>query len=570
MTPTLRHYQSDLITRVHLAWEQGARNVLMRLDTGGGKTVTLGALVEDEPGASCVIAHRSELVGQLSLTLARYGIRHDLITSAATKRIIAALHVAELGKCYVTPGARVRVASVDTLVRRTDEVAAWAAQVRLWVTDESAHLVLKNKWHKAIQIFTHPEVRGLGPTATPVRADGKGLGIPQLDGDGVFHAMVEGPPMRWLIEQGFLADYDVVAATSDIKLLDEEVSASGDWSPTKMREASRKSHIVGDVVSTYRQWADGKLTMTFCTDVETAAEVAQAFRDAGVPAEMLTGETDDRLRAQILQRFERREILQLVSVDVVSEGFDCPAVEVAQLARPTQSLGLFRQQVGRALRPKKDGSKALIIDHVGNFLRHGPPDRPVQWTLARRDKRSRSVSDAIPLRPCVCPGATCDTDHTKPPAVPCFHPYERFHTSCPYCGHVPVPAGRSSPEQVEGDLELLDPAVLDQLRGVVAEADRTVEEERMRLAATGLPDLYVRAQVKHVVARQDAQGRLRAAIAEWGVARLDEGLGHRERSKLFWLRYGIDPLSARALGRAEAETLLSRLTAEDKPQPDPK
>jgi superfamily II DNA or RNA helicase len=544
MLPQLRPYQTQIVNDVRCAWAAGRRNVLMRLDTGGGKTVTLGNLVESEPGASCVIAHRSELVGQLSVTLARYGVRHDLIASDATKRTIAALHVSELGKCYLTPGARCKVASVDTLVRRTEAVRQWASTVGLWVVDESAHLVIDNKWHKAISLFTRPDVRGLGPTATPVRADGKGLGSPDHGGDGVFDVMVEGPPMRWLIDQGYLAEYRVVCVESDLRLLEEDVSASGDWSPAKLRDASRKSHIVGDIVATYQKWAPGKLTMTFCTDVETAIEVTKAFNDAGIPAATLTGETEDRLRAQMLRQFEKREILQLVSVDVVSEGFDLPALEAVQLARPTQSLGLFRQQVGRALRPKPDGSKALIIDHVGNFLRHGPPDRPVQWSLARRDKRSKGVSDAIPLRVC----------------VECYQPYERIHPACPYCGHEPEPAGRSSPEMVDGDLAELSPEVLERLRAAVAVVDRNVTEVRDHYERMGLPELAVRGQIKQHNDRVRAQADLRDAIAAWGVARCAEGLDQRQRQRLFFHTYGVDVLSARALGRAEAESLTARIT----------
>jgi superfamily II DNA or RNA helicase len=532
---------------VQAAWDAGYRNVLMRSATGSGKTVTLGSIVNAEAGASCVIAHRQELVGQLSLTLARYGVRHDLIASDTTKRTIAALHVAELGGCcFVTPGARCVVASVDTLVRRAAKVAPWAAHVKLWVVDECNHLVLDNKWHKAVQLFTHPEVRGLGPTATPLRADGKGLGAEHLGGDGVFHAMVEGPPERWLIEQGFLADYRVICRESDLRLLETDVGASGDWSMAQLRDASRRSHIVGDVVAHYQKHAAGLLTMTFCTDVETATTTTQAFRAAGIPAETLTGETDDRLRQQMLHRFARREILQLVSVDVVSEGFDLPALECVQMARPTQSLSLYRQQFGRALRPKADGGKALVIDHVGNFLRHGPPDRPIVWTLARRDKRARSVNDAIPLRVC----------------VECFQPYERIYAACPYCGHVPIPAGRGSPAQVDGDLSELDPSVLALLRGQMLAALAPIEEERARLTATGLPHLLVRANINRHAEKLDAQVRLGEAIAAWGTARLTDGYDHRQRQKLFFLRFGVDVLSARALGRAEAETLRERIAAQ--------
>lgn len=541
--PILRNYQSKLVTDVRQAWASGYRNVLMRSETGSGKTVTLGALVKAEPGATCVIAHRQELVGQLSLTLARYGVRHDVVASTGTKRGIASLHVSELGQCWFTPGARCVVASVDTLVRRTD-IASWASQVRLWVVDEAAHLVLDNKWHRAISMFTHPEVRGLGPTATPSRADGKGLGA---HADGVFHAMVEGPSMRWLIDNGYLADYRLVCVESDLQRLieTENVSASGDWSPETARKAARKSHIVGDVVQEYIKHANGMLTCTFCTDVETAVETTQAFRAAGIAAETLTGKTDDHLRRQILRRFANREILQLCSVDIISEGFDLPAIECVQLARPTHSLGLYLQQVGRALRPKPNGAKALIIDHVGNVVpRHMLPDKPRIWSLDRRDKRSAGKSDAIPLR--VCLG--------------CFQPYERTHLACPYCGEpLPAPSARGAPEHVDGDLAELSPEVLAQLRGEVAVVDRTPDEVRAHYAATGLPDLMVRAQVNRAHERTQAQAALRHAMSLWGGVHHARGECDRTLQKRFFLTFGISTLEAQALGRADAEALRAKI-----------
>lgn len=540
--PTLRPYQVDLTQRVRAAWAAGHRNVLMRSATGSGKTVILGALVEAEPHPTAVVAHRAELVGQLSLTLARYGVRHDIVASASTRRSIMALHVAELGACYVTPGAHCVVASVDTLVRRTD-LAAWASQVRLWVTDEGHHVVEDNKWHSAIGLFTHPHVRGLLPTATPARTDGKGLG---RHADGIADVMVEGPSERWLIDNGYLADYRIVCVESDLRRLieDEQVGASGDWSPAAQRTAAGKSHIVSDVVKEYQRHAMGMLTCTFCVSVETAVETTAAFRAAGIPAETLTGKTDDHLRRQILRRFANREILQLCSVDIIAEGFDLPAIECVQMARPTQSLGLYRQQVGRSMRPKPGGAKCLIIDHVGNVMRHGLPDRPVPWSLDRRDRRSSGPSDAIPLR--VCLG--------------CFQPYERIRAACPHCGTpIPAPSARSAPEHVDGDLAELSPEVLAQLRGAVAEADRTPDEVRAHYAATGLPDLLVRAQVNRHHERTQAQAALRHAMAQWGGVHHANGEDDRTIQRRFFLTFGIDVLSATALGRSDAVALTVKL-----------
>lgn len=557
MTITLRPYQSALVDDVRGAWQSGATTPLAHLATGGGKTAIIGHIIETHDGPSCLVAHRSELVSQLSQTLAAYGVEHDIIASDATRRIVAAVHVMRFGRCFLRVGSRCRVASVDTLIRRTG-LESWAARVTLWVCDEGHHLVLDNKWHKAVSAFTHPHVRGLLPTATPSRADGKGLG---RHADGLADVLLSGPSPRWLIEEGWLCDYDVMCPTSDMEVL-TDVAASGDWSPKALKEASQKSHIVGDVVGSYLDAARGRLGVTFATDVETATQMAARYAAAGVPAEVLTGETDDRLRASILQRFERREVLQLCVVDIVSEGFDLPAIEVLSMARPTQSLGLYLQQFGRGLRPvfapgypldtaeqriaaqhaSGKGRKVLLIDHVGNFVRHqGGPDAPRVWTLDRREKRRGSASDAESLRVC----------------TECFKPFKRVMTACPHCGaEIPPPAGRAGPEQVDGDLALLSPEVLAALR---ADLPESVDRYRERLMATGLPEVPLRANMKRHRERLDALAALRLEMAVWSGRLHAAGMSDREINKSWWMEFKIDTISALALGRADAIALTERV-----------
>lgn len=566
--PILRPYQSDLVGQVDAAWEYGARNVLMRLATGGGKSVILAFIIARHPGCSCVIVHRNELVVQLSLALAKAGVRHNIIAARATRQAIVAAHMLELGQSWFDPGARAAVASVDTLVRAKG-LEHWFAQVTLWVTDEGHHLVLDNKWHTATDLFSNPACRGLLPTATPERADGKGLG---READGVADAMVEGPPERWLIDEGYLTPYRIVMAESDLAALleQEKVGASGDYSVATQRKAARQSHIVGNVVDSYREWAPGKLWITFTSDVETATEIAAAYNAAGVRAEVLTGDVPYAIRRATLQRFERREILQLVVVDIVSEGFDLPAVEGASSARKTESLATYRQQFGRVLRPMyapgydlstREGRLAAIaagpkprawwIDHVNNVGRHRAPDMPRIWTLDRRGMRKGGGGDGIPLRTCL---------RVEP--TPCAQPYERFRTACPYCGEpAPAPASRSSPEAVEGDLVELDEAALLALRAAVAAVDMSAEEYRVHLLQSHAPAVGVMAGVKRHAEKQIAQEDLRAAMVTWCGAQAARGLSDREVQRLWFLTFGIDVLSARALSRAEAQSLREKVCA---------
>lgn len=542
MKITPRADQFKFIGDIHQAWNQGAQNVVGVAATGFGKTVCLAWVVEQHPGASCAIAHRQELVGQISMMLARYGVRHNIIAADATRRAIAAAHVAEFGMCYYTPSARVAVASVDTLVRASG-LEAWASQVTLWITDEGHHLVRDNKWHRAIGLFDNPACHGLLPTATPERADGKGLG---RHADGVADAMVEGPPMRWLIENGYLTPYRIICVESDLRML-EDAGKSGDWSTEQLKRASERSRIVGDVVANYLKWAAGKRHITFTTDTETAAKMTTAYRAAGVRAECLTGKTHDHVRRDILRRFERGELEEIVAVDIISEGFDLPAIEACSFARPSMSLPVVWQQFGRTLRTMPGKTEALIIDHVGNVLNPaiGLPDRPRIWSLDRRDKRKSAASDAIPLRVCINPT--------------CAQPYERIYRECPYCGNYPVPQARSAPAMVDGDMAEMSPELVAKLRGDIVQATLSIPDERARLAATGLPHVQTMALIKHHAERVETLAALKHTMALWGGRQRAAGLTDSQMQRLFFLRFGVDVMTAQALKRAEASTLLDRI-----------
>lgn len=509
----------------------------MRLDTGGGKTVILSDIGREHQGHVRIIAHRQELVMQLSLAVARNGLRHNVIASDNVRRAIAKAHVEELGYSLIDTNSTCHVGSIDTMLKRDDPYAQF---VTLWIVDEGHHVVIDNKWHRLLATYTHPLCRGLLPTATPKRADGKGLG---RDYDGVADIMVQGPPMRWLIDNGYLCDYRVICPPSDLQML-SDVAASGDWSTKQLREAAEKSHIVGDVVESYLAYAAGKLGITFATDIDTAVKMTQAYQLAGVRAETLTGKTDDYLRRSILRQFANRQIEQIVAVDIISEGFDLPAIEVASFARPTESLALYMQQFGRALRTMPGKEKAIILDHVGNIVRHqGPPDKPRIWGLERRDKRAKANNDAIPIKVCTA----------------CYEPFEAIYRNCPHCGHYEEPAARASPKMVAGDMQELDPAVLDALRADVREVDMTIGERRAELMKTGMHNVSIMGVINRHHARQQAQQKLRMAMAHWGGARKAEGYDNSMMERAFYFRFGISTIEAVALNERDAMTLRERV-----------
>jgi superfamily II DNA or RNA helicase len=379
-----------------------------------------------------------------------------------------------------------------------------------------------------------PNAIGLGVTATPLRADGKGLGA---HSDGIFTEMIVGPNMRELINMGFLTEYRIFAPAADIDLSDVNVTATGDYSKTKLKAAVKKSTITGDIVKHYLQHAKDKLGVTFATDVEAAVEISQAFNASGVRAEVVSAKTNDSARSAILERFRRREIVQLVNVDLFGEGFDLPAIEVVSMARPTQSYGLYVQQFGRALRLLDGKERAIIIDHVGNVIRHGLPDIGRDWTLDRREKRSSAKRDDVEdLKACQS----------------CTGVFERFRTTCPYCGHKPEPVDRSGPEFVDGDLTELDGPTLARMRGEKDVVDMSHDEFRQHLATKHVPPIGQLAQLKRHGEQQLAQVTLRESIAWWAAWKRQDGIPDAESYRIFYLTFGIDVLTAQTLKTKEA------------------
>lgn len=535
----LRPYQQKLFDDCRKLHASGTRNVLAVLPTGGGKTVVFSEYIRAHGGPTCAIAHRQELVTQMSLALARDGVKHRIVGPASVVKLAVRQHMEEVGRSHYDPQARVAVAGVDTLIRRREQLERWRQSVTLWVIDEAHHLCLGNKWGEAVEMF--PNAIGLGVTATPCRADGKGLG---RHADGVFDAMVEGPSMRRLIDQKYLTEYRIFAPPNDLDLSDVNVGGTGDYTMPGLKKAVRRSKVVGDVVSHYLRIAKGKLGVTFATDVETARDIASQFEAAGVPAAALDAKTPAAERITTIRKFRRRELLQLVNVDLFGEGFDLPAIEVVSMARPTQSYGLYSQQFGRALRILEGKTEALVIDHVGNVLRHGLPDRVREWTLDRREGRGKSAaSDAVPTTAC----------------PECCGVYERIHAACPYCGHAPEPASRSGPEFVDGDLSELDPATLAAMRGEVVRVDKTDDEYAAELAGRYIPDIGRPRMLRRHRDRRDGQSLLRLMVSWWAGAQREQGRPDSESYRLFYHAFGMDVLTAQTLGGDEARSLAEKI-----------
>lgn len=562
---TLRDYQHTWVCQVHSAWANGAQNVLGTMATGGGKTVCFCHIVRERDAPSAIVAHRQELVAQSALTLNREQVPHGIIAPDNVISQIVAAQMRAHGKSWYQPRAAVRVAGVDTLNARRSDNDRWFSQVKLVVIDEAHHVQAANKWGTVLT-GRFPAAKGLFVTAHALRADGGGLGraLPGCPNDGLADALVVGPSFRTLIDRGFLCDYRLICPPESVDISAVEVGASGEFKADQLRIAVHKSGtIVGDTAANYMKFTPGALGLTFAVDIELAQEIAAAYRKLHVRAEIITGETPIPVRAKLMEKFRDRDILQLVSVDVLGEGTDVPAVEVITHSRHTNSFQTYAQQIGRGGRPMIDDSifrqwdrytddqrKAYIaasikpkftdIDQVGNWQRHLPlPDMPRAYTLEKPNRRARKApDDAIPLRTCL--------NET------CYQPYERVLAACPHCGTAaPPPRGRGSPELVDGDLAEMDPAILAALRAAVARVDGA---PLIPAALAGNPAAMGAVKRNHRE-RHEAQTALRAAIALWAGWQRHLGRDDTEIYKRFFYGFGIDVLTAQSIN-AQAATEL--------------
>ncbi|AAQ96511.1 hypothetical protein [Vibrio phage VP16T] len=537
----LRDYQQLAYNRIMAAWQE-YRSVLAVLPTGAGKTVIFSKIIHDHVGAAAAIVHRREIVGQISLSLASFGVKHRIIAPAKTIKKIRKKHFKKFGQSYIDQNAQCGVISVQTLTSKSTmndaTIMRWVKQVTLSVYDEGHHYVEQGIWAKAVHLMENAKL--LFVTATPERADGVGLG----EGEGGFaQTMIEGPTTHWLIEQGFLSKFVYRAPQTDIDLRDLAVGKNGDFNAKALKARVVESHIVGDVVQHYRKWGENKRAIVFATDVDTAEQMAEEFRKAGYTAAAVSGETESGERDRLLEEFEQGTIQILINVDLFDEGFDVPAVECVILARPTQSLAKFLQMVGRALRIMEGKEYAIIIDPVRNWERHGPPTAVRTWTLKGREKGQSSGSDTVPQK-------TCDA---------CTIPYEAYNKACPYCGHVNVYPDRSAPDKVDGDLVELDLDAWNALFAEIERAKMSDDDYELDMIRRGVPQIGRGQELRRHRAAKYRREVLENTVRWWVGMQQQLGRDMSEIHKRFYFRYGVDIGTAFTLDQKQTDALIDKM-----------
>lgn len=403
----LRPYQVDLENRVRQAYREGCRSPCIVLPCGGGKSVIIADIARQTTAKGnrvLFLVHRRELCDQIRSTFTWWGVNMRLCD----------------------------IMMVQTAARRLSKLP----RPQLIITDENHHC-LANTYRKIYEYF--PECRRVGVTATPVRLNGDGLG-------DVNDRLIIGVSAKWLIENHCLAPYDYYAPS--LVDLSEVKMNRGEFETSSVEKLMLKKAVFGNVIEYYKKLAGGRQAICYCTSIRHSIETAAAFRAAGIEAEHIDGGTPRAERDEIVRKFKEGALDILCNVDLISEGFDVPDCECAILLRPTQSLTLYIQQAMRCMRYRPD-KRAVIIDHVGNYARHGLPDDDREWTLDKKPKRkkgekSQPVENAVTQ----CPECFL-TFHTRDESG-------EVVKSCPYCGaELPVKE-RKEIKQEEAVLEKIE------------------------------------------------------------------------------------------------------------------
>ena len=412
----LRDYQQQCIDDLRAAFAKKHRRVLLVAPTGAGKTVMFSYLTQkltERGNRVLLLAHRDFLLDQIGGTLARFDIPHGFIAAKRKREL-----------CHLT-----QVAGVHTLKNRVGKIA-WQPD---WIICDEAHHATAGSWNTIMQAY--PTARVLGVTATPQRLDGKGLG-------DVFDHMVLGPRVQDLMDGGFLSK---VRYYSPKTVSTEGMrTRMGDYSQGDVERTVNTRGVTGHAVEWYRKVCEGAPAIAFCASIAHSENVAEGFREAGYRWQALHSRMTYADNQAAIQKLGNGELHGVSSCDIISEGFDVPVVTAAILLRPTQSLGLHLQQIGRVLRPAPGKERAIVIDHVGNVahwrkndwqLKHGRAEDDRVWSLNGREKEKGET----PVRRCEA----------------CFAIIPAAAEVCPECGHQREQGVRGELEQLDGDLEEL-------------------------------------------------------------------------------------------------------------------
>ncbi len=361
----LRQHQIDAKRKIFDAWDE-FNAVMLQMPTGTGKTYLFTSIIKDLIDYYksqkleiniLVCAHRMELLDQISSSLSRYGIPHGFIQGNREQHL----------------WQRVQVGSILSLLTDKNEMNVRRLDFDYIIVDE-AHHTLANTYKALFEAF--PEAKKLGVTATPWRFNHESF-IP------TYEHLITTPQVSWFIKEGLLSDFDYVSIKPDSeiqKLVNSiEISQTGDFVNEELDKAFDNQRIRAKLWASYAQYAIGRKGIVYAINKQHAYNLADMFNSNGVPAAEIDCDTPKEDRKNLIDDFKSGKIQVLVNVEIFTEGFDCPDVSFIQLARPTRSLALFLQQVGRGLRIVDGKEKTIILDNVGLYNYFGLPDADRKW-----------------------------------------------------------------------------------------------------------------------------------------------------------------------------------------------
>jgi DNA repair protein RadD len=454
----LRPRQIKAISDVRSAFRAGYRAPLLVAPTGFGKTHTSAEIIKSaiQRGNDVwFLAHLREILDDTAGRLRSADIPHGHIMAGMPRN----------------PFQPVQVVSVQTAVRRPI-----VKPPGLIIIDE-CHLAVADTYREVLAAAGHPPILGL--TGTPCRLDGRGL-------RELFDTIIPTCSTMDLITEGLLAPIRYYAPTKpDLAGIR---SRAGDYALDQLAEAVDRPSIIGDAVAHYRKYAHGRRAVAFCVNIRHAEHTAAAFAEAGYRAVAISGKSTREERRAALISLRQGTIDIVCNCALWVAGVDCPEIGCVILLRPTKSLTMFLQSVGRGLRIAPGKPDLVVLDHASCVFTHGLPQDPREWTLDAKPKRKGASAPAVRE----CP--ECFACHEPAPV-------------CPACGHV---YNRETevrgPEERDGELVEIDQAALRRERAREQAGAQSLEQLIEIGRRRGMK--YPEGWAKHVLA---ARQRKRAA-----------------------------------------------------------
>lgn len=427
----LRSYQKESIEQIEKSILNGHKSIIVQSPPRTGKTVIMSDIARRATAKGnriLFVVHRKEIVDQVVKTFKANDVDMNLAT----------------------------VGMVQTITRHVSTLETPS----IIFVDESHHALSKT-YRRILDAF--PVAIKLLFTATPIRLSGEGF-------TDIADDLIIGKSIQWLIDNHFLAPLDYYAP-NQLNNEDLKVKRNGEFDEKSIEEAF-KPKVYGNAVATFKKLSIDKQAIAYTYNVASAERLANQFNADGITAKAVSGHTPKDERDQIISAYRNGKIKVITNSELFTEGLDLPNVDTVIMLRPTQSLSLYLQFAMRSMNPR-EGKRALIIDHVGNIDRFGPPTADREWTLEGQKKKSRQQSGPTLAI------TTCEQ---------CFAVFERKNlTHCPYCG-----AELAKPKE----LEVVDDVKLEKVNLAKTLAARAKQVIQSNVAGKRPQDLNSYAELK--------------------------------------------------------------------------